>query len=62
VDRDNKTVTINHEAIEGLMPAMEMPFKIDNPRVIEGIKVGNQVHGLLDVRDADYVITELRKR
>ena len=33
VDSDKKTVTIDHEAIEGLMSAMEMPYKLDNPQL-----------------------------
>ena len=62
VDSDKKTVTIDHEAIEGLMSAMEMPYKLDNPQLTKGIKPGDQIRGRLEVRGPDYVITELTKR
>ena len=62
VDSNKKTVTIDHEAIEGLMSAMEMPYKLDNSQVLKGIKPGDQIRGRLEVRGPDYVITELHKR
>lgn len=62
VDLDKKTVTINHEEIPGLMPAMQMPYKYDNAKVVAGITAGDQVQGRLEVRAGDYLITELHKR
>ena len=62
VDSDKKTVTIDHEAIEGLMSAMEMPYKLDNPQLTKDIKPGDQIRGRLEVRGPDYVLTELHKR
>jgi Cu/Ag efflux protein CusF len=62
VEATKNSITIDHEAIEGLMPAMEMPYKVDRSQVIEGIKPGDQVHGRFEVRGSDYVITELHKR
>lgn len=62
VNSDKKTVTIDHEAIEGLMPAMEMPYKLDDPQLTKGIKPGDQIRGRLEVRGPDYVITELHNR
>jgi len=59
---DQKTVTIDHEAIEGLMPAMEMPYKIERSEVIAGLNPGDRVLGKLEVRGSDYIITELQKR
>ena len=38
------------------MSAMEMPYKLDNPQLIEGIKPGDQIRGRLEVRGPDYVL------
>ena len=62
VDQNQKTVTLDHEDIPGLMKAMEMQFNVEDPQVLEGISVGNQVHGQLEVRSGDYIITDLNKR
>lgn len=61
VDMAKKKVTLDHEDIPGLMKAMEMPFSVENAKVLEGIKAGDQVHGKLKVKGGDYLITELMK-
>jgi Cu(I)/Ag(I) efflux system membrane fusion protein len=62
VDQDKKNVTLDHEDIQDLMPAMEMKFEIERPQVLEGISTGDQVHGQLEVRSGRYIITRLHKR
>lgn len=61
VDKDRKTVTLDHEDIPGLMQGMEMEFKVENPQLLEGVAVGDQVHGRLEDRSGDYTITSLTK-
>ena len=61
MDAEKKKVTLDHEDIPGLMKAMQMPFSVDNAKVVEGIKAGDQVHGKLKVKGSDYIITELVK-
>lgn len=61
VDAEKLSVTLDHEDIPGLMQAMEMDFKVDNSQVLNGIAAGDQVHGRLEVRSGDHVITELNK-
>lgn len=61
VDADRKTVTLDHEDIPGLMQGMEMEFKVENPKLLEGISAGDEVHGQLEVRSGDYFITDLTK-
>ncbi len=61
VDPDKKTVTLDHEDIPGLMKAMEMKFSVEDAKVLEGIKAGDQVHGRLKVDSGKYTITELKK-
>lgn len=62
VHADQKTVTLDHEDIPGLMKGMEMQFKVENPQVLEGVVVGDQVRGQLEVQSGDYIIKELNKR
>jgi len=61
VDSQRQTVTLDHEDIPGLMQAMEMEFKVANPQVLENVAAGDQIHGRLEVRSGDYVITGLSK-
>ncbi len=44
IDLPNQQITIKHEAIPNLnMPGMTMPFLIQDPQMIAGLKAGDQV-------------------
>jgi Cu/Ag efflux protein CusF len=54
------TLTINHQAIEGLMPAMEMTFSV-NPRALtRGVLPGDQVEFSVDGKT--FTIVDLKVR
>jgi Cu/Ag efflux protein CusF len=55
-------VTLDHENIPGLMKAMRMEFVVEDPKLLEGIKVGDQVQGRLKQGESGYVLTRLEKR
>jgi Cu/Ag efflux protein CusF len=59
---DKRSVTLDHEDIPGLMRAMKMQFLIVDPRILEGLQVGDQVRGKLQVESGKYMITELKKQ
>jgi protein SCO1/2 len=61
LDPTKPAVTLDHEDIPGLMKAMEMEFRVEDPKLLEGIKVGDQVHGRLKSSDGEYVLTSLEK-
>lgn len=61
VDAEKKTVTIDHEDIPGLMKAMKMEFKVEDEKVLTGIKAGDAVHGKLKAEAGSYVVTGLEK-
>jgi Cu/Ag efflux protein CusF len=61
VDGPGSQVTINHEEIKGLMAAMEMTYRVADPKLIQGLKAGDEVEGTLEA-GGDYVITRLKKR
>jgi Cu/Ag efflux protein CusF len=61
--RPDKTgVTLDHEDIPGLMKGMKMGFPVKDAKVLDGLQVGDQVQGRLQVESGKYLITELKKR
>jgi Cu/Ag efflux protein CusF len=62
VDLKQSLVTLDHEDVPGLMKAMKMDFRVEDPKLLEGIKAGDQVQGRLKKGESGLVITELSKR
>jgi Cu/Ag efflux protein CusF len=62
VNPDKPSVRLDHEDIPGLMQGMEMEFSVEDPKVLDGLKAGDQVQGRLKVESGKHVITELEKR
>jgi Cu/Ag efflux protein CusF len=42
------TLTVNHEPIEGLMPAMEMAFKVAPTSLAKGVRPGDRIDFSVD--------------
>jgi len=53
VDAAKQTLTIRHKDIPGFMPGMTMPFRVDDPSLMEGRKPGDLVRATLQVQDTD---------
>jgi Cu/Ag efflux protein CusF len=63
VAADKKSVNLDHEAIPALdMMAMKMDFRVENPKVLEGIKSGDAVKGRLKQTADGLVVTSLQKQ
>jgi len=62
VDVTKPAVTLDHQDIPGLMKAMQMEFRVEDARLLNGIGVGDQVKGKLRKGDSGYIITQLEKR
>ena len=62
VDAAKPAVTLDHEDIPGVMKAMQMEFAVADPKLLDGIKVGDQVQGQLKKGASGYVLTQLQKR
>jgi protein SCO1/2 len=56
---DDAGVVLDHETIPGVMMAMVMPFEVVDPKLLDGLKAGDQVEGRLLVADWDYYLAEL---
>jgi Cu/Ag efflux protein CusF len=52
------TLTINHEPIVGLMPAMEMMFKANPPSLTNGVRPGDKVE--FSVEGKTFVLVGLK--
>ena len=61
IAEDKSTAALDHEAIPGLMQAMEMKFRLANAEVVKDIQVGDSVKGKLSVKDGGYTILNLAK-
>jgi protein SCO1/2 len=61
VHSDREEVTIRHDDIEGLMPAMTMTFPVAEAALIEGREPGDLVSGTLEVSESLGRIVALEK-
>jgi Cu/Ag efflux protein CusF len=54
-------VTIEHGEIPDLMMAMTMTFSVDDPTLLEGVAVGDEVDFLVEQDGERYVVTQIRR-
>jgi Cu/Ag efflux protein CusF len=57
VNTGNKSLTVNHDKVEGYMDAMTMPYKVDKPEVLQKVKTGDQIKAT--VYDGDYTLYDV---
>ena len=62
LDSAKKTVELDHEEIPGVMPAMSMEYSVVDPKVLQGLNLGDSVRGKVKVESGNYSITSLVKR
>ena len=58
IDRETGALTVNHQEIKGLMPAMEMLFNVDPRSLSDGVKPGDRIE--FSVEDKTYTIRDLK--
>jgi protein SCO1/2 len=61
VDRPKGEITIKHEDIPGFMPAMTMPFRVRDAKLLDGRAPGDLVTATLVVEETDAYLSVLVK-
>jgi protein SCO1 len=56
-----KTVRVAHEEIPNYMPAMTMPLQVKDAALLDGVRVGDEIHFELSVTDDDSWISHIEK-
>ena len=60
-DLSGKKVTLNHEEIKGLMPAMTMEFPVKSIEVLSGLRAGDKVRFSLSSQGGNFVVEKIVK-
>jgi len=60
LDAQGAQVTIEHGEIPDLMMAMTMTFSVDDPTLLAGVAVGDEVDFLVKQDGERYVVTQIR--
>lgn len=60
VEVRGEEVVLDHEPVEGLMPAMVMPFAVDDPALVAGLAPGDTVLARYELREGGGRLTKLR--
>jgi protein SCO1/2 len=58
---DHQQATVKHEEIKGFMMAMTMPYKVQNPQLLNGIVPGDLINAKLLVGPDGVFFTEVKK-
>jgi protein SCO1/2 len=61
IEAPRRTLTIKHEAIKGLMPAMTMPYTVRDEKLLKGIAPGDLVDATLVIVPNDAYLTSITK-
>ena len=61
INRPEGWIEINHEAIPGLMPAMEMEWSVQKRSMLDNVKVGDKVNFTVVETGKGEILTELKK-
>jgi protein SCO1 len=61
VDRTRRELTVKHEDVRGFMPAMTMPFRVEDPRVLDELSPGDLVKATLVVRNSNGYLSAVER-
>jgi len=59
--KSSTELVIRHDDVPGLMPAMTMPFKVRDPRLLDGLEPGDKVYARLITSDEEWWLAHIRK-
>jgi Cu/Ag efflux protein CusF len=55
------SIELNHEEIKGMMPAMQMEFFVSDKKILDGLKVGDNVDFVLRYKNPTETIVSIKK-
>ena len=61
VTPNHDQATVNHEEVKGFMAAMTMPYKVHDPKQLDGIAPGDLINAKLVVLANDAYLTDVKK-
>jgi protein SCO1/2 len=61
VDAAKKNVTVKHEEIKGFMPAMTMPYDVEDAKALDGLAAGDLINATLVVFSNGAHLTGIKK-
>lgn len=61
IDRDRREVTVKHEDVPGLMSGMTMPFKVQDPTLLNGLTAGDLVKATLVVSKSNGYLSAIER-
>ena len=61
INRDKLEILVKHDAIEGLMPAMTMPWKVRSANMLDTLGPGDLITSEIEVDDNQGVVTKITK-
>jgi len=61
VDKSKAMVQLNHEAIEGYMPAMRMPYKVKDASLLDDVKTGDRIEFSVEDGAKGVFLTAVKK-
>ena len=61
VDQGEGEITLDHEEIKGLLPAMSMEYAVQPPNLLRGLRPGDRVRFKLSNQGLEFVVVEISK-
>jgi protein SCO1/2 len=61
LEPERKQVTVKHEEIKGFMPAMTMPYDVQEARALDGLAPGDLINATLVVFSNGAYLTDIKK-
>jgi len=61
IDAPKKQLTVKHEEIKGLMPAMTMPYSVRDEHLLNGLAAGDLIDATLVVESNDAYLRTIRR-
>jgi protein SCO1 len=61
INRDKMEILVKHDEIEGLMPAMTMPWKVETVGMLDNLGPGDLITSEIEVDGAASVVTKITK-